>query len=141
MAYYDVPTQKILLDFCWTFGIFVVPKSASHGAILLRILNCQSSNNTRFLSIISPILAIYWETSFTFSHLSIRPSGYTLFEILPAPQATMVCTSSIINHFPHITAYHTVLSSIFSLSFHGKHRIIGYYSYMIDVLLMYCQLF
>jgi len=26
MAYYDVPTQKILLDFCWTSGIFIVPK-------------------------------------------------------------------------------------------------------------------
>ena len=30
-------------------------------------------------------------TSLTFSHLSIRPSGYTLFDMLPAPQATMVC--------------------------------------------------
>ncbi len=26
IAYYDVPTQKNLLDICWTFGIFVVPQ-------------------------------------------------------------------------------------------------------------------
>ena len=26
IAYYDVPTQKNLLEICWTSGIFVVPK-------------------------------------------------------------------------------------------------------------------
>ena len=62
----------------------------------IKLFGILGSNNTRFLSIISPILSIYWETSFTFSHRSMRPSGYTRLVMLPAPNATMVCTSSII---------------------------------------------
>ena len=86
--------------FCCTFvGLLIFllhQKSMSYSIILVRILNDQSLSNTRFLSIISSILSIYWATSFTFSHRSIRPSGYTRFVIEPAPNATMVCTSSII---------------------------------------------
>ena len=50
-----------------------------------------------FLSIISSILSIYRPTSFTFSTRSRRFSfGNTTFVVVPAPQATMVCFSSII---------------------------------------------
>ncbi len=30
IAYYDVPTQKNLLDICWTSGVFVVPENPHH---------------------------------------------------------------------------------------------------------------
>lgn len=113
------------------------PKSASHGAILLRILNCQSSNNTRFLSIISPILSIYWETSFTFSLRLISPSGYTLLEMLPAPQATMVCTSSIMIHTTLIMPYYQVLSSILYFYNHPIKVLFSIIQTKFDVLLMY----
>ena len=52
-------------------------------------------NNSLFLLIISSIFSIYSPTSLTLSHRSIRPSGKTLLVMLPAPNATMVCFSSM----------------------------------------------
>ena len=52
-------------------------------------------NNSLFLLIISSIFSIYSPTSFTLSHRSILPSGKTPLVMLPAPNATMVCFSSM----------------------------------------------
>lgn len=56
----------------------------------------QSFKSCFLRSIISPILSIYPETSFTVSQRLISPSPYTLLVTVPAPNATMVCFSSMI---------------------------------------------
>ena len=58
MAYYGVPLQKNMLDFCWTFGNYDVPRAHIIPNIFYLNFEFQSVNNTRFLSIISSILSI-----------------------------------------------------------------------------------
>ena len=56
----------------------------------------SSPRSRRFRSIISSIFSRYSGSSFTFSHRSMRPSGWTALEMVPAPMAMMDCFSSMI---------------------------------------------
>ena len=94
-------------------------------------------NNTRFLSIISPILSIYWATSFTFSHRLMVSSGYTLLVMEPAPSATMDCTSSIMIHKTLIIPYYQVLSNILYFYNHSIKVLFSTMQTKFVVLLMY----